>query len=194
METFFTADTHFFHEMLITGRGGEGSPRPMFKTVEEMNETIVAGWNSVVTKQDRIFHLGDFALGMASIAEMQGIFDRLNGQKILIPGNHDMKNNKVIKHLRWSEIYECRLLKVGGRHIWLSHYPHLSWPGSCHGSWHLHGHSHGNITGRGHILDVGVDCNKFTPIAFPEVAVAMATRGENPDQVPGRTLSAEDEL
>ena len=82
--TFFTSDTHFNHANII-----KFCNRP-FKDVEQMNEVMIANWNSVIGKDDTVFHLGDFCLGGA--AEWTKILDRLNGKIYLIMGNHDLKN------------------------------------------------------------------------------------------------------
>jgi calcineurin-like phosphoesterase family protein len=52
---FFTADTHFFHRRLAEMRG--------FADISAMNEALVEEWNAVVAKNDRVYHLGDVALG-----------------------------------------------------------------------------------------------------------------------------------
>ena len=82
--TFFTSDTHFNHANII-----RFCNRP-FKDVEQMNEVMIANWNSVIGKDDTVFHLGDFCLGGA--AEWTKILERLNGKIYLIMGNHDLKN------------------------------------------------------------------------------------------------------
>ena len=56
---FFTSDTHFNHTNIL-----RYCNRP-FKTVGQMNETIITNWNNVVGPDDVIFHLGDFCLGGA---------------------------------------------------------------------------------------------------------------------------------
>lgn len=58
-----------------------------FSSVEEMNNTLIKNWNSVVNKHDKVIVAGDFALcGKDKIIE---IGQKLNGKKTLILGNHD---------------------------------------------------------------------------------------------------------
>ena len=55
---FFTSDTHFNHdrEFVYSSRG--------FKTIQEMNGTLVKNWNETVGNDDDIYVLGDFFLGI----------------------------------------------------------------------------------------------------------------------------------
>lgn len=80
-ETWFISDTHFGHQNILQY---EKESRP-FESVEEMNESIIDRWNRVVSDDDTVYHLGDFAFGRKNIA----IAERLKGKKILILGNHD---------------------------------------------------------------------------------------------------------
>lgn len=80
---YFIADTHFNHENII-----KYCNRP-FKDSKEMNEYIVNKWNSIVRKDDIVYHLGD--VGFGSTDELKELVGRLNGTKILIRGNHDFK-------------------------------------------------------------------------------------------------------
>lgn len=81
MTVFFTSDTHFGHERIITL-----SDRP-FKDVTDMNEALVRNWNAVVGPDDHVYHLGDVALG--GIEHSMAYLSRLNGRKTLVTGNHD---------------------------------------------------------------------------------------------------------
>jgi len=68
---FFTSDTHFGQQRTL-----ELSKRP-FKTVEEMDETMVLSWNSKVKKEDTVFHLGDFGKPSV-ITQLKARCSRLN--------------------------------------------------------------------------------------------------------------------
>ena len=79
---FYTADSHYNHFNII-----EYCKRP-FTTAEEMNETLIARWNEVVTPDDEVRHLGDFGFG--SMSSLMNIRERLNGRiylidKVLLP-------------------------------------------------------------------------------------------------------------
>jgi calcineurin-like phosphoesterase family protein len=79
---FFIGDTHFGHKNIIEY---EKTTRN-FSSIEEHNEELIKRWNSVVGKNDIVYHLGDFCFGKQNIA----IAGRLNGSKRLIMGNHDV--------------------------------------------------------------------------------------------------------
>lgn len=78
---YVISDTHFGHENVI-----EYSRRP-FSDVEEMNETMVAQWNEKVSDDDTVIHLGDVRHHPGEPANYW--FDQLNGQILLVRGNHD---------------------------------------------------------------------------------------------------------
>ena len=105
--TFFTSDTHFNHANII-----RFCNRP-FKDVEQMNEVMIANWNSVIGKDDTVFHLGDFCLGGA--AEWTKILDRLNGKIYLIMGNHDLKNIRQGFISRFEHVAMQLHIEVGSR-------------------------------------------------------------------------------
>ena len=88
---YFISDTHFYHSNIIK------YCNRTFKDVNEMNETIISNWRFFITKDDIVYHLGDFCL--SSDDDIKNIFNRLNGNKILIRGNHDRKSVKFYKDI-----------------------------------------------------------------------------------------------
>ena len=171
--TFFTSDTHFNHANII-----KFCNRP-FKDVEQMNDVMIANWNSVIGKDDTVFHLGDFCLGSA--AEWTKILDRLNGKIYLILGNLDLKNIRQGFISRFEHVAMQMRIEIGKKRIYLCHYPFLCFEGSYKDDvWQLFGHVHtrrsnsGIDAGRLLYLyptqyDVGVDNNNFTPVSFGQV-------------------------
>lgn len=174
--TFFTSDTHFNHANII-----KFCNRP-FKDVKQMNDMMIANWNSVIGKDDTVFHLGDFCLGGA--AEWTKILDRLNGKIYLIMGNHDLKNIRQGFISRFEHVAMQMHIEVGMQRIYLCHYPFLCFEGSYKDVWQLFGHVHsrknntGIDAGRFQYLyptqyDVGVDNDNFTPVSFGQVKIII---------------------
>lgn len=95
-------DTHFFHKNIINYEN-----RP-FKSVEEMNEALITNWNNKVSKDDKVFVLGDFALCTKN--KMFDIVSRLNGYKVLIMGNHDNYAPEVYIGLGFKEVYRYPII------------------------------------------------------------------------------------
>jgi len=168
---FVTADHHFGHKLMKELRG--------FASVHEMDERMVEMWNSKVGPDCTVYHLGDVAF-RCSPGYLFGILGRLNGNKILLRGNHDhkvaLKPPAVHGFSDVRDVLELKIKESGhplqpkGQHlkIWLSHYPHASWPSSARGSVHLHGHSHGKTPPRRLRADVGVDCHGLAPLSLRE--------------------------
>lgn len=171
---FYVADTHFGHSRIIESCG-----RP-FSSTGEMDEYMIREWNSVVGYNDIVYHLGDFAMGLQDEDRIQGIFNRLNGRKALILGNHDYKKPNAIHptlaRFDWFLTPTPSLeTNDGGLRVYLSHYAHRTWPGSHKGSVHFYGHSHGKCPPLGRSRDVGVDVKDvaFRPRTFTELTKGM---------------------
>lgn len=191
MALFFTSDTHFGHANIINL-----SNRP-FADVQEMNEALVANWNSVVGPDDFVYHLGDVALG--PIRDSLEYIRRLNGYKMLIIGNHDRnfrlgKRSGGLEPEQWDDVYEevgfrkvdqGGTISFGGMKFALSHFPYS---GDSHaderhkearrqdeGMPLIHGHTHSSgdpfsrsVNGTPQI-HVGVDAWDFRPVSADAV-------------------------
>lgn len=169
MNTFFTSDPHYGHEAAVRWRG--------FASAEAMNEALVDAWNARVGRGDLVYLLGD--VSFVSPEETDAILARLNGQIVLVAGNHDDHTRKC---RGFDRVYDVRYARVQGQKIMLCHYPMVSWRSSHHGSWMLHGHCHGCLDeGRlpeARRMDVGVDTNPMlAPYSFEDVRAFMQNRG-----------------
>lgn len=153
MKDWFASDHHVYHRKII-----EFCHRP-FKDLPEMHERMIADHNRVVLPGDRVWFVGDFSFGEPD--ETSAVLARMNGQKFLIKGNHD--HQRRIHHVNgYAGVFPYRELKFENDHVILCHFPILMWNRAQHGSYHLHGHSHGSIAypenlRNARIFDVGVD-------------------------------------
>lgn len=162
---YFTSDTHFNHANII-----KYCNRP-FSSVDEMNMALVGRWNEVVKPTDRVFHLGDFAMGKHADAVIW--FASLNGEKHLISGNHD---SKTVRTMGWHTTNDCAPYELDDdRTIFLIHNPGLVKKRPSSGLV-LHGHLHGMsdlhpFTKLPHTtyVDVGVDCWDYRPSNLQDI-------------------------
>lgn len=183
MNVFFTSDTHFGHANII-----KYCNRP-FASKEEMDAVLLENWNSTVKPGDRIYHLGDFAFLKSDAA--RDLLKKLNGEKILIKGNHD-KSKGTMQGLGFNQVYDSLQIEIGGDTLWMNHYPYpyAEDPYSFSGdpsqlkddfrTWLLCGHVHTSwkikrFKGRTNgMINVGVDQWGFKPISIEELAAFHA--------------------
>lgn len=188
MTTFYTSDLHFGHANII-----QYCNRP-YASVNEMNDALVANWNSVVGEGDIVYVLGDFAMNRGAALHW---VSKLNGSKVLIIGNHDscfLKRCKGKKERQLTEIGTYRKegwmdVREGDRHFLgsiparLDHFPYLTqecdqrYPdyrpvdngevllcGHIHTNWLTHRSVRGTL-----MVNVGVDVWNWTPVAEGEI-------------------------
>ena len=179
--TWFTADNHFGHENII-----DFQKRPYLNT-GVMDRDMIERWNARVQPSDTVYHLGDFTLGYAGRAIQ--ILKKLNGTIFMLytSFHHDrrwLSNSEARKYVRVMPplvALECPAYGDGEFNlpIILCHYPMAEWDRRHYGSWHLHGHSHGEYAAPGNILDVGVDCWDYAPIALTQIKLILDTKRES---------------
>ena len=145
---WFTSDLHFFHDRILDFHPKR---KELFgKTIEEAKEAMIQLWNSRVDKKDTIYILGDLSFG--TIEDKRKLFQRLNGNKVLILGNHD----KVPDHLRCYFNHITQIKNITFKksmynflhrdiEIIMCHFPMLSWEHKDKNSVMIHGHCHGKI-------------------------------------------------
>lgn len=194
MTTFFTSDTHFQHKNILTL--GDGRP---FNDINHHDFSIIRNWNSVVSPEDTVIHLGDVALGPWPVG-----LERLaqcNGYKIHVPGNHDRNSSleKVARRDRFNADYlqvfnevwpEVEQIALKGQMFVVSHYPyngdhsehdrHTELRPVDKGVPLIHGHTHQAQTvtrsAKGTVMiSVGVDANNFTPVHEDEILRRLRT-------------------
>ena len=184
--TFLVSDTHFGHMGVcrFTRNDGVTKLRP-WDTADEMDEAMVKAWNERVRPNDKIYHCGDVVINRRALP----ILDRLNGDKVLIRGNHDIfRDDEYRKYFR-----ELRAYHVMNGLI-LSHIPiHPESLGRFGCS--IHGHLHANRVMKARGVDartgdilysdeidpryynVSVEQTDFAPILFEDVLKKIKEQG-----------------
>ena len=175
---FLTADPHFGHKGVCKFLRPDGATklRP-WDSPEEMDEALVANWNDTVRPNDKVYVLGDVVINRRALATV----GRLNGDKVLIKGNHD-----IFK----LEEYTPYFRDIRGYHVMngllLSHIPVHEESLARFGT-NVHGHLHANEVMKTdangvRVIDpryvcVSVEHTDFRPVLFENVLKRIVDRG-----------------
>jgi calcineurin-like phosphoesterase family protein len=183
---FLVSDTHFGHQGVCKFMRNDGVTklRP-WDNPEDMDEAMVKLWNERVKPEDKIYHLGDVVINRKSLK----IMSRLNGDKVLIRGNHDIfRDNEYREYFRDLRAYHV----MNG--LILSHIPvHEASLGrfGCN----IHGHLHANRVMKARGVDaktgevlygneidpryhcVCVEATDFAPILFEDLVKRIEAEG-----------------
>lgn len=153
---FFTGCTHFGHKNIITF---EAENRP-FATIEEHDDFIVEAWNKTVSDKDTIYHLGDAVFPRVAMQTL----GRLNGNKILVLGNHD--RHPLEEYYRYfKRVVGCLRLE----NFFLSHFPVNPMCLEHNEQYNIHCHIHSKQVDDSRYVNVSVEHWKLFPVSFDEV-------------------------
>jgi len=183
---FLTSDTHFGHAGVchFTEADGVTKIRP-WTDPDEMDEEMVRRWNDRVQPNDKVYHLGDVVINRRALKTVS----RLNGDKVLIRGNHDIfRDDEYREYFR-----ELRAYHVMNGMI-LSHIPlHEASLGRF--GVNIHGHLHSARVKKARGIDaktgatlysdtidtryhcVCVEQTDYTPILFEDVIKRIEAEG-----------------
>ena len=183
---YLVSDTHFGHAGVCRFLRNDGVTklRP-WDNPEDMDEFMIRAWNERVRPNDKVYHLGDVVINRRALATLA----RLNGDKVLIRGNHDIfRDDEYRKYFR-----ELRAYHVMNGLI-LSHIPvHEASLGRFGCS--IHGHLHANRVMKARGVDartgdilysdeidpryynVSVEQTDFAPILFEDVLKKIKEQG-----------------
>lgn len=118
---FFTSDQHFGHANILqyesekrrNEHGGQ------FPSIDKMDDYLVDQWNATVAQNDVVYCLGDFCY---KFQHMCDVMPFVNGDKILIVGNHDPFFKKLVEADSRSKVEAHDLaLQAGFIEIYLQH-------------------------------------------------------------------------
>ena len=163
----YISDLHLFHSNVL-----KFDNRP-FSNIEEMENTIITDWNNTINKNDCTYILGDL-IWSKNDSDWIRITKSLNGSKVLIKGNHDLKQYSASVKSCFTDIKDYKEISDNGRKVIMCHYPIMCYKSSYNDNvWMLHGHVHGqteetnfvekwtrdlittSTINKGHIINVG---------------------------------------
>jgi calcineurin-like phosphoesterase family protein len=173
---FLVSDTHFGHAGVCKFLRDDGTKLRPWDSPEEMDEAMVEAWNKTVRPKDKVYHLGDVVINRKALSIMQ----RLNGDKVLIRGNHDIFSD---------DEYRTYFRSIRAYHVLngmiMSHIPIHSDSIGRFGV-NIHGHTHSNRVMTemwgDHVIDpryhcVCVEQTDFRPISLEEVSDRIVKEG-----------------
>lgn len=178
-DTWVISDTHFNHSNILSFTDSTGNPvRSQFSNVKEMDEHMIEKWNETVKPGDLIYHLGDVVMGNKSQDWMHQNFNKLNGRKELIVGNHD--DISMLSRGPWfAKIHFWKRLRE--HDILLTHVPlhpqevMCGDPAKPHLLFNVHGHIHHNPSPEGRYFNASVENINYTPIHIEEMSKLAKT-------------------
>jgi calcineurin-like phosphoesterase family protein len=165
---FFASDHHFNHANILTFKRDDGTPLREFESVSHMNEHIINCHNSVVRPGDKVYFLGDVCMDRKG--KGLEILARMNGEKVLIKGNHDQCKPadylKYFKDIRGSHQFDGLIMT----HIPIHSESLARW------GLNVHGHLHYNVVRMPlsqipdrRYFNVGMERINYTPISLEEI-------------------------
>ena len=174
---FLVSDTHFGHAGVCRFLRDDGTKLRPWDNPEDMDEEMVRRWNDTVRPNDKVYHLGDVVINRKALK----ILSLLNGDKVLIRGNHDIFRDTEYRHY----FRELRAYHVMNGMI-LSHIPIHEASLARFGT-NIHGHLHANRVLRSDVKGVDiideryhcvcVEQTDFAPILFEDVIKRIKTEG-----------------
>jgi calcineurin-like phosphoesterase family protein len=169
---FLVSDTHFGHAGVCKFLRDDGTKLRPWDNPEDMDEEMVKRWNETVRPKDKVYHLGDVVINRKALKTLS----RLNGEKVLIKGNHD-----IFKLEEYTEYFK----DVRGYHVLngmiLSHIPIHEESLARFGT-NIHGHLHYNRVKKNEVIDpryhcVCVEHTDYRPILFEDVIKKIQEEG-----------------
>lgn len=165
VKSWVWSDQHFDHAGVCRFTRDDGSPLRPWDDPDLMNQSLIENYNSLVKPEDKCYFLGDIAINRRGLVHLE----KLNGDKILIKGNHDIfRLDEYTKYFRDIRAYHVV------NNIIFSHIPiHNDSKGRFKAN--VHGHLHANfITDiNGNIdpwyINVCVENTNYRPIPMEEI-------------------------
>ena len=163
--TWVTSDQHFGHKNICIFLRENGEKLRPWDNCDDMDDELVRRYNEYVKPGDKCYFLGDVCINRKALATIS----RLNGDKVLIKGNHDIfKLEDYTKYFRDIRAYMVT------NHIIFSHIP-IHDQSKSRFLANVHGHTHSELVKNmnGHVddwyINVCVERTDFQPVLLDDI-------------------------
>lgn len=172
---FLCSDHHLSHSNILTFTTNDGTPLRSFPNIDEHDEYLIEQHNKEVKPNDKVYYLGDLVFSKKYIH----LVGRMNGDKVLIKGNHDkLELKEYLPYFR--DIRACH--QFDG--MFLSHVP-IHTESLSRWKINVHGHLHANrvMTAFGAKVDERYQSvcmeqlDDYTPISLEDLKLRIKNLG-----------------
>jgi calcineurin-like phosphoesterase family protein len=154
MSVYFIGCLHLGHENIAKMRG--------FNSSKDHDKILIDGINSVVSKRDKLYILGDVSM---ENSKHYHLLDQVRGFKEVVMGNHDRHTDvpKLLKHV--NGVCGCAKYKE-----WmLTHIPIHPIEFDYRVSLNVHAHLHNKTTGDPRYFNVDAARLGYVPFSYEEI-------------------------
>lgn len=187
---FFWSDPHLFHKNILTFKDDAGNliRGSRFKTIRDMNETLLENWNACCKDGDKGYWLGDTMVGVREQGEATEFMRKFSGNLAMFLGNHDHVHQPAYRRFRYIDLWS------GGKFKPLNfvacHIP-LRQDQMRDGGFNVHGHTHQNLVTQPvynskhddydyspdpHYINVCVEQTDYKPVELDEIVAIIESR------------------
>lgn len=166
---WFISDTHFGHANFLNFTNDAGNKIRLFDNVQQMDDCMMTRWNESIKPGDRVYHLGDVAMGNPAASR---VVSKLHGSKRLVLGNHDVVKGDLVNHF-----HKITMWRVFREHDFvLSHVPLRE--DNMITTFNLHGHIHQNPSPSARHMNLCVEHTDYKPLHLDTILAELAKRKE----------------
>lgn len=172
---YYISDIHFSDQRVF-----DKCNKP-FEDLDDYKNEIIKRWNNKVSQNDTVYVLGDISDGVDKNSIT--IFNKLNGTKHLIVGNHDEPIlEEIVESRAFESVQFIKLIDDGNRKVCLCHYPLMDWMEFSRDGYHVYGHVHNktNLNNHAYVeikkyyknkraFNASVDVTNYEPVTLDEM-------------------------
>lgn len=158
-KNYFISDLHLGHRNVLKFEDFYRARAMGVETIEQHDEMICDNWNSVVTKRDTVYVLGDLGYNIE-------VIKGLPGTKKLLLGNHDTRPAR-----EYLELFDDIIGPLKYKKHWLAHIPPVQ--SELYGAKVIAGHTHSKGVNDSRYINVCVEMTGGNLVSFQDIQTGI---------------------